>query len=191
MDFDENRASRVDPLTGLKNRRHFDDVLRGEVTRAHRDGRRLALVLLDLDKFKRVNDEIGHEKGDGVLRKFADRMRELARATDVTCRLGGEEFAVVLPESSFEDAMQFSARLNDRLVAEPILALWDVTVSSGIVELADGEDAGAFLMRADRALYESKEGPPPFGSSGVREPRRPKPSGGSFAIRKLLSDDEF
>ena len=71
-------------------------------------------------------------------------MREVARAADVTCRVGGEEFAVVLPESSFEDATQFSARLNDRLAAEPILALWDVTVSSGIVELNDGEDAGTF-----------------------------------------------
>ena len=63
MGFDVNEASRVDALTGLKNRRHFEEVLRGEVARAHRDGRRLSLVLLDLDKFKRVNDELGHEKG--------------------------------------------------------------------------------------------------------------------------------
>jgi len=185
-----NQPSTLDSLTGLKNRRHFDGVLHVEVARAHRDGRRLSLVLLDLDKFKRVNEEAGHERGDLALRSFAQRVGEAARATDVTCRIGGDEFAVVLPASSFDDATQLSVRVNDRLVAEPIPALRHVTVSYGIVELADGEDAEGLLMRADRALYESKEGPPPSDPSGVREPRRPKPPRGSAGV-KALSDNEF
>jgi diguanylate cyclase (GGDEF)-like protein len=178
--LDAGDSSRSDDLTGLRNRREFNDVLRAEVARAHREGRRLSLVLLDLDKFKRVNDTLGHPKGDTVLIKFADRMREVTRAADVACRTGGEEFAVVLPGSSLDDATQFAALLDSRIAAQPILEAWDVTVSSGVVELSDGEDADRLLARADLALYEKKRGqPPPPGTSGVREPRRPKPSGES------------
>lgn len=187
MATDDNQAPVLDSLTGLKNRRHFEDVLRGEVAQAHRDGRRLALVLLDLDKFKRVNNEVGHEKADGALRSFAQRVGEAAGTTDLACRIGGDEFGVVCPESSFEDAAEFVVRLNHRLVAEPIPVLRQVTVSSGVVELNDGEDADGFLMRADQALYESKDGPPPSGPSRVRQPRRPKPSGDSAAVRRPLS----
>lgn len=148
-------------MTGLKNRRHFEEAFRGEVPRAHRDGRRLALVVPDLDKFRRVNDELGHEKGDGVLRKFADRMREVARVADVTCRLGGEEFTVVLPKSSFEDAMQFSARLNDRLAAEPILTLWDVTVSAGVAEQLPTRNSTVWRRREERRRRRRSPSRPP------------------------------
>jgi diguanylate cyclase len=102
-------ASRSDDLTGLWNRREFIDVLQAEVARPHRHGRRLSLVLLDLDKFKRVNDTLGHPEGDTVLSKFADRMREVTRAPAAACRLGGEEFGVVLPVASLDDATQFAA----------------------------------------------------------------------------------
>jgi len=182
----------LDSLTGLMNRRHFDGVLRVEVARAHHDGRRLALVLLDLDKFKRVNDRVGHEQADVALRSFAERLGAAAGANDVTSRIGGDEFAVLLPASSLEEATQLSVRLSNRLVAEPIPALRHVTVSYGIVELADGEQADELLFRADRALYESKGGspPPPADPSGVREPRRPRPSGGSAGVAKRLADNE-
>jgi len=180
MVLDDDDASQFDSLTGLKNRRQFDDVLRAEVTRAHRDGHRLSLVVLDLDKFKRVNDTLGHPKGDTVLAEFAERMREVTRIRDVAFRIGGEEFAVVLPGSSLDDATQFAALLDGRISAQPILDAWDVTVSAGIVELGEGEDEERLLMRADQALYEKKRGePPPPGSSGVREPRRPNPSADS------------
>lgn len=182
-------VSVFDGLTGLSNRRLFESALYGEVERAHRDARPLSLVLFDLDKFKRVNDELGHAKGDDVLRNFGQRLAETAGGRALACRIGGEEFAFVCPESSLEDAADLVKRLTSRLEVQPILPMRKVTASAGIAELNAGENADALLGRAERALYESKGGPPSDSPpAGVREPRRPKPSGGMAAIRKLLSE---
>lgn len=186
MSFSPGDPSR-DELTGLANHRHLHRVLGEEVDVATRTGRPLALILVDLDDFRHVNAQLGHLAGDSALRSFADRMRQVARPRDVTCRFGGEEFAVLLPESTLDEARQFSARLDERLVSDPISAL-RTTASYGIVELEDGEDKERFLVRADLALYEAKKGPPPPGALGVREPRRPKPSSGGAPVRKLLGE---
>jgi GGDEF domain-containing protein len=104
----------LDALTSLHNRRYFHETLGREVARAHRYDRRLALILLDLDDFKVVNDRIGHLAGDAVLAEVAERVREVVRSADIACRVGGDEFAVILPESTLEDADQLYARLRGR-----------------------------------------------------------------------------
>ena len=125
--------------------------------------------------------------GRCCLQDLADCIREVVRPTDVAGRLGGDEFAVVLPASTLEDATELTTRLHGRIADRPTEPLRGMTVSSGIAELANGEDPNGFLQRADRDLFRRKQ-PPPTEPSGVREPRRPKPSGGSAPMRKPLPD---
>ena len=181
----DGRAEALDSLTGLANRRCLMDALVLEVGRAHDEGTRLALVLLDVDNFKRVNDEFGYEMADNALKDIADCIRRAARPTDAVGRLGGDEFAVVLPASTLEDAAELTTRLSRRIADQPTGALRGMTMSSGIAELAKGEDATELTRRADVALLRAKR-PPPAEPSGVREPRRPKPSGGSAPVQKPL-----
>ena len=107
----------MDALTGLHNRRYFHETLAREVARAHRYSRTLALVVFDLDDFKAINDRIGHLAGDAVLAEAADRVRDVVRSADVACRVGGDEFAVILPESSLDDADQLYKRLEHAVSA--------------------------------------------------------------------------
>src|SRR4051794_32450639 len=100
----------LDALTGLHNRRYFHEMLARECARAHRYSRRLGLIVFDLDDFKDVNDRIGHLAGDAVLAEAAERVRSVVRTADVSCRVGGDEFAVVLPESGIEQAEQLFLR---------------------------------------------------------------------------------
>ena len=102
----------LDSLTGLHNRRLFYEFLAREIARAHRYERHLALIVLDLDDFKRINDRIGHLGGDGVLADVAERIRLVVRTTDIPCRVGGDEFAVILPESTRDDAELLADRLG-------------------------------------------------------------------------------
>jgi len=146
----------LDALTGLHNRRYFHETLAREVARAHRYSRSLALVVFDLDDFKAINDRIGHLAGDGVLAEAADRVRDVVRAADVACRVGGDEFAVILPESSLKDADQLYARLEEALSVRPIGQAGRLRVSAGVTELRPDDDATSFFERADEALYRAK-----------------------------------
>ena len=110
----------LDALTGLHNRRYFHETLAREVARAQRYSRSLALVVFDLDDFKAINDRIGHLAGDGVLAEAADRIRDVVRSADVACRVGGDEFAVILPESSLKDADQLYKRLEQAISIRPV-----------------------------------------------------------------------
>src|SRR5206468_1848240 len=98
------RLADLDALTGLHNRRYFHETLEREVSRAQRYGRKLALIVFDLDDFKAINDRIGHLSGDAVLAEAAERVRSAVRSADIACRVGGDEFAIVLPESTLHDA---------------------------------------------------------------------------------------
>ena len=109
----------LDALTGLHNRRYFHETLAREVARAHRYSRQLALVVFDLDDFKAINDRIGHLAGDAVLAETAERVRDVVRSADIACRVGGDEFAVILPESSAADADQLYDRLRGAVVVAP------------------------------------------------------------------------
>src|SRR5256886_5407617 len=103
----------LDALTGLHNRRFFHETLARECARAHRYERKLSLIVFDLDDFKEVNDRIGHLAGDTVLAEAAERVRDVVRTADIACRVGGDEFAVILPESSLEDADQLYRRIQN------------------------------------------------------------------------------
>ena len=147
----------LDALTGLHNRRYFHDTLAREVARAHRYDRNLALIIFDLDDFKAINDRIGHLAGDGVLAEAADRIREVVRSADIECRVGGDEFAVILPESTLADADQLYGRLQKAVSARPVGQAGPLTISAGVAELQPDDDAIAFFQRADHALYGAKE----------------------------------
>lgn len=150
-----------DALTDLCNRRHFMELLEKEIARAQRHGRSLALAILDVDLFKRINDEHGHIAGDGVLRQLADILRQHVRGEDVAARIGGEEFAVLLPEASAADAQAFAERLR-QAVAEatfrPGGTAQTVTISVGLAHLDEANQNRSDLMRsADAALYRAKD----------------------------------
>jgi diguanylate cyclase (GGDEF)-like protein len=152
------RLAETDALTGLYNQRYFHDPLRREVTRAHRYERALALIVFDLDDFKSINDEVGHLAGDRVLAQAADRLREAVRSVDVACRIGGDEFAVILPESSATDADQLYRRVHNAMRG---VALGpggqSLQLSAGIAELEHGDTAATIFERADAALYRAKD----------------------------------
>jgi diguanylate cyclase (GGDEF)-like protein len=146
-----------DALTGLHNRRYFHETLARECARAHRYDRRLALIVFDVDDFKAVNDRIGHLAGDAVLAEVADRVRTVVRSADVPCRIGGDEFAVIMPESAVDDARGLSQRLQATVSANPIVHAGRLEISAGVAELMPADDAAGFFERADEALYRAKE----------------------------------
>ena len=148
----------LDALTGLHNRRYFHETLEREVSRAHRYQRHLALVIFDLDDFKAINDRIGHLAGDGVLAEAAERVRDVVRSADIACRVGGDEFAVILPESQLADADQLYRRLQKAVASRPVAEAGPLNISAGVAELRPDDDAISFFQRADNALYGAKEG---------------------------------
>lgn len=151
------QLAEIDAHTGLHNRRYFHETLAREVARAHRYDRPLALVIFDLDDFKAINDRLGHLAGDAVLAQVAERVRNVVRSSDIPCRVGGDEFAVILPESTLEDAEQLYTRLQAQMTARPIAEAGRLRISGGIAELRPEDDAISFFERADDALYRAKE----------------------------------
>lgn len=150
----------TDQLTDVSNRRGFLQAADLLVARARRHGRPLAMVLADIDFFKRVNDRYGHSIGDRALAHFARVLRESVRAEDCIGRIGGEEFAIVMGESSPEDAGKMVARVRQALVEHPLVddgQKIPLTASFGIAAFAGDETKEALLMRADQALYQAKE----------------------------------
>jgi diguanylate cyclase (GGDEF)-like protein len=155
--LEARRLADLDALTGLHNRRYFHETLAREVSRAHRYGRQLALIIFDLDDFKAINDRIGHLSGDAVLAETAERVRDVVRSADIACRVGGDEFAVILPESSAGDADQLYHRLRGAVSSRPVGQAGRLFVSAGVAELESNDDPTAFFERADEALYRAKE----------------------------------
>jgi diguanylate cyclase (GGDEF)-like protein len=156
------RLATTDALTGLPNRRHLMAAMETEVRRAGRTGRPLSLALLDVDRFKAINDTHGHPVGDDVLRVVAEELREVTRGGDLLGRFGGEEFAIIMPETSLDQAHLACERLR-RAVARRILhypngTSGHVTISSGVALLAGGEGCDHLVSRADKALYAAKAG---------------------------------
>ena len=151
------RLADMDALTGLRNRRFFHETLQRECNRAHRYGRSLALLVLDLDDFKAINEQVGHLAGDAVLAETATRVRAALRASDIACRVGGDELAIILPEAGATQAAQLYARVEETVSSKPIATIARLTLSGGIAELAPGDDATTFFERADDALYRAKQ----------------------------------
>ena len=153
----------VDPLTGLYNRRYMLERLQLWMQRTGQGERPLSIVAFDIDHFKRINDQYGHEAGDDVLRRFSDRLRTNIRPKDIACRPGGEEFLIIMPETAEDVAITGAERIR-HAVAEAAFPLEregadvHVTVSAGVASYEGGDGALAdFLHRADQALYRAKQ----------------------------------
>ncbi|KPB01654.1 PleD family two-component system response regulator [Ahrensia marina] len=153
----------TDGLTGLHNRRYLDTHLQTLVERARNRGRELSLLITDIDKFKSINDTYGHATGDDVLREFANRLRQNVRGMDLACRYGGEEFVIVMPDTSAQMAAEVAERLRESVEeagfasADQVLS---VTTSVGVATLNRNSDDNMsdLLKQADTALYEAKAG---------------------------------
>jgi diguanylate cyclase (GGDEF)-like protein len=152
--------SQRDPLTGLLNRRGFEQQLAEEAARSDRYGRPMAVAMLDIDRFKSINDTHGHDGGDAVLRALGEMLASVLRETDTPARLGGEEFVVLMPETPLEAAMDTAERLRARLQSLEVPwrgGLIAVTASFGVSAIPDCvPSVSALLTSADEALYASK-----------------------------------
>jgi diguanylate cyclase (GGDEF)-like protein len=151
--------ARVDELTQLLNRRGFDEGAARELGAAARDQSSIGVALFDLDHFKRVNDQFGHEAGDRVLQRFAECLSTNLRATDIAARLGGEEFVALLPGADLEQAREYTERVRAALSLPAVdQQLPVVTVSAGASAAIAPERIESVLKRADSALYAAKAG---------------------------------
>jgi diguanylate cyclase (GGDEF)-like protein len=154
------KENEVDPLTRLFNRKAFDDYLARSVELAHAFGHASCLLLIDVDRFKTINDTFGHPEGDAVLRRISDAMvRIFLRKSDFVARYGGDELAVVLRETSLKEGLALCDRLMRAVRAIPMdreNVHFQLTLSIGASALGSGETGAAWMTRTDRALYESK-----------------------------------
>lgn len=157
--FRLREMSHTDELTEVGNRRNFDMRLREEISRSSRFGHAFSLLMIDIDGFKKFNDEFGHPKGDAVLRALGTLMRSASREGDVPCRVGGEEFAFILPETGKADGLVFAERFRRRVESSVMApdSLNPITVSVGLASFPhDGRNPDEIVWAADEALYESK-----------------------------------
>lgn len=151
----------TDALTGLYNSRHFFSQIKTEIKRYNRYSRPLSLLILDIDFFKKYNDSWGHLEGDKVLHNIGQVIKSCMRSFDTAYRYGGEEFAILLPETKIQKACVVGARIKDNInsqVFEPAKGIKiSITVSLGATELVMGENFESFIRRTDKALYKSKD----------------------------------
>ncbi len=160
VELERTRAqARTDPLTGFGNRRAMVELVTREIARSRRTKEPFSLAVMDLDRFKRVNDEHGHEVGDRALIHVASLAKATLRATDEICRYGGEEFVVTLPGANSEGAYFVVDRMRRLVASTPLVircAALTLRFSAGVAQLAPGESQESLLQRADAALYAAK-----------------------------------
>ncbi len=152
----------TDPLTGLFNYRHFESVLKNEMQRTNRTGHPTALVMIDLDLFKQVNDRWGHEGGNKALQLAASVFRQELRVVDIICRYGGEEFALILPQTSLAMAVRVAHRVRLTLQQTPVAFAdnwFNITASLGVAvyQADESQSFEAFVDSADQYLYQAKQ----------------------------------
>ena len=148
--------SATDPLTGAWNRMQLERLVDVEISRAMRSGQPVTLVLLDLDHFKRVNDDYGHLTGDGVLKEFASRIQERMRHTDSLFRWGGDEFVVLATSVGYRGGAALAEGLRRTIAVKPFAEVGSITASLGVTEYTEGENAEGWFQRTDQALYAAK-----------------------------------
>lgn len=153
----ERGMSRTDQLTGISNRRHYLELVTGEMQRNHRYKEPFTVVYLDIDSFKSVNDTMGHAEGDKLLRQVANVIVVAIRETDTIARLGGDEFALLLPETAEESALKVAEKVRQQLKKD-VESRWPITFSMGLVTyLQSPATIDEVISRADRLMYDVKE----------------------------------
>jgi diguanylate cyclase (GGDEF)-like protein len=151
-------AARTDSLTGLANRQGFEEGIARELTRAGRTGSPVTLIIADIDRFKDINDRFGHAEGDAALRAVGETAGRIVRSSDTAARIGGDEFAVILPDTDAVGAFAFAERLREAAMGSHSQQTEPLTISLGIAEsAADGVSPDLLTRSADSALYEAKE----------------------------------
>lgn len=147
----------TDGLTGLNNKRRFVEILEAEIARSERHERPLALIMFDVDWFKKVNDRFGHSGGDELLRGLADLTRGALRELDSVARWGGDEFVVIAAETDLDGALRLAERLRRLIAGSAFRRVGSTTASFGVAEMGDGETVDSFIRKVDRQLYRAKE----------------------------------
>ncbi len=146
-----------DEKTGLYNARFFNSHLEIEIEKAKRGKQKLSLMVVDIDHFKKINDEYGHVKADELLFVLAQVIKKQIRKSDIAARFGGEEFFVILPETTLNKARKLCIRLKNAIHSDSVLKKYRVTASMGLTEFKKNDNTKSFKTRADKALYNSKE----------------------------------
>jgi len=150
-------AATHDEKTGLYNNKFFETCLDMEIEKARRKKRKLSLIIVDIDFFKKINDLYGHVKADEILERLAQLVKKQIRVSDIAARFGGEEFIILLPETNIERAKKLCARLKKAVKTDKILKKYKLTISGGIAEFKEKDSKKKFKERADKALYKAKE----------------------------------
>jgi len=146
-----------DEKTGLYNNKFFENILEMEMEKAKRGQQKLCLFIIDIDFFKKVNDKYGHLKADEFLKRLADVVKKQLRAPDVAARFGGEEFFILLPHTSMEQAKALTSRLRSAIKSDKVLGKYHITVSGGLACYKNKDNSKSLRERADKALYRAKE----------------------------------
>lgn len=147
----------IDDLTQIYNRRKFLELAEYEIRREQRYQRSLSITMIDIDNFKKVNDRHGHQAGDQTLQTISKTISSLIRETDIFGRLGGEEFAILLPETSKQNAKELAERIRLCIEITKIPYIGQITISQGVAQLYPDDTSNSFFSRADIALYAAKE----------------------------------
>ncbi|MDI6713415.1 MAG: GGDEF domain-containing protein [Thermodesulfovibrio sp.] len=151
------RMMNTDPLTGVFNRRAIDKMIGREISLALRHKIPLSVVMIDIDFFKKINDTYGHEKGDYVLKSFANKIKKLIRKEDIFGRYGGEEFILILPNTKIDNAYQASERIRQKIEKMNLKGIQgNITASFGLTEILPTDNENSLIKRADEALYLAK-----------------------------------
>jgi diguanylate cyclase (GGDEF)-like protein len=146
-----------DEKTGLYNNKFFETILDMEIEKAKRRQEKLSLIITDIDFFKKINDKYGHMKADELLKRLAGVMLKLVRKSDIVARFGGEEFIILLPETSLEKAKLFATRLKRAVHSDAVLKKHNLTISGGITQYKERDNKKKLKERVDKALYQAKE----------------------------------
>jgi diguanylate cyclase (GGDEF)-like protein len=149
--------SLTDPLTGLGNRRRLDESIETAISHATRHQRPLSVMMIDIDHFKEINDNFGHDSGDRALRAFADALKQHSRKSDLVARFGGDEFIILMPESDLHQAKATAERVGEKVAQMKVPPIdRPITASFGVAQMVDGDSAESLLARSDAAMYLAK-----------------------------------
>ena len=147
----------LDEKTGLYNNKFFENILEMEIEKAQRGYQKLCLFIIDIDFFKKVNDTHGHLKGDEILKRLANVLKDQLRKSDVAARFGGEEFFILLPQTGLEKSKLITSRIRQAIKEDSVLGKYGITVSGGLTCYVQKDTKKSIQERADKALYKAKE----------------------------------